>query len=185
MDQADEPEVVRFYTSTRRFPKLIGRLPSGESLPGGPYTVSQLVWGIALLVLVAKTKGAVWSTDNAVTDLAIMLGLPMAVAWGIGRLPWDVHNPLLTLMVLPSSWGAPQGTYRGEVVSLPRPHTVRGRVRLDLATPTLRGPDPEPPVEQLVPTVAPSPAEPEPGTSRTGAPLSAVQSLLAGAAQRS
>lgn len=41
--------VTRFYTAVRRIPTLVGKLPNGGFIPGGPYTLGQ----VALLLLVA------------------------------------------------------------------------------------------------------------------------------------
>jgi len=41
--------VTRFYTAVRRIPTLVGKLPNGGFIPGGPYTLGQ----IALMLLVA------------------------------------------------------------------------------------------------------------------------------------
>ncbi len=36
-------ETARFYTKSRRFPKMIGRMTDGSRIPGGPYTLTQTV----------------------------------------------------------------------------------------------------------------------------------------------
>lgn len=53
---ASEPvEVLRWYTSALRIPRLIGKLTSGERIWGGPYTVTQAVVGGVVLILGVKT----------------------------------------------------------------------------------------------------------------------------------
>ncbi|MGX1778203.1 hypothetical protein ACWIGW_39280 [Nocardia brasiliensis] len=42
---------VRVYTPIKRIPIVMGKLPNGERIPLGPYTVPQLVAGIVLAVL--------------------------------------------------------------------------------------------------------------------------------------
>ncbi|MFB8281085.1 hypothetical protein [Nocardia colli] len=39
---------VRVYTPIKRLPLVVGKLPNGERIPFGPYTVPQLVAGILL-----------------------------------------------------------------------------------------------------------------------------------------
>ncbi|WP_433574709.1 hypothetical protein [Nocardia brasiliensis] len=39
------------YTPIKRIPIVIGKLPNGERIPLGPYTVPQLVAGVALAVI--------------------------------------------------------------------------------------------------------------------------------------
>ena len=42
-DEKQQTEVARFYTRSRKFPRLIGRLHDGTKIPGGPYTVTQAI----------------------------------------------------------------------------------------------------------------------------------------------
>jgi hypothetical protein len=69
--------VTRFYTSVRRIPTLVGKLPNGGFIPGGPYTLGQVV----LLLLVAIGGFYTmpwWGGGNA--DLGNFIKLAMAVA---------------------------------------------------------------------------------------------------------
>lgn len=69
--------VTRFYTSVRRIPTLVGKLPNGGFIPGGPYTLGQVV----LLLLVAIGgfyTMPLWGGGNA--DLGNFIKLAMAVA---------------------------------------------------------------------------------------------------------
>ncbi|WP_338760452.1 hypothetical protein V7968_31825 [Nocardia vulneris] len=42
---------VRVYTPIKRLPLVVGKMPNGERIPFGPYTVPQLLAGIGLGVL--------------------------------------------------------------------------------------------------------------------------------------
>ena len=98
----DDREVVRWYTRARSFPQLIGRTADGARLPGGPYTVAQIVAGAGVLATAAATT-EVWARFNGVTNLAVLIGVTAGVVWGIGRLPPGGRNPL---SVLAGAWTA-------------------------------------------------------------------------------
>ena len=73
MSEEKPREVVSFYTSTRRVPKMIGKLGNGEMLPGGPYTLAQVGWAAGLFVLLFATRGS-WNLGGTVQNITAMLG---------------------------------------------------------------------------------------------------------------
>lgn len=70
-----EREVARFYTRSRKFPRMVGRLPEGTRIWGGPYTFTQLGLGLVAIFVALATRG-VWSWGSVLIDLV--------VAWGWG-----------------------------------------------------------------------------------------------------
>lgn len=46
----DRSEVLEWFTQARKIPELIGKLPSGERIKGGPYRPIQLILGFIVLV---------------------------------------------------------------------------------------------------------------------------------------
>lgn len=50
---SNQPEylVGKFYTAARKFKQLIGQLPDGTMIPGGPYTATQFVPGLIIIGL--------------------------------------------------------------------------------------------------------------------------------------
>ena len=66
-------EVVKWYTRARKFPTLIGKTPDGTRLPGGPYTITQVLVGGALAVLLASPPW--WWTRffDPMTNVAIFV----------------------------------------------------------------------------------------------------------------
>lgn len=51
MSQQPEYLVGKFYTAARKFKQLIGQLPDGTTIPGGPYTLTQFVPALIIVVL--------------------------------------------------------------------------------------------------------------------------------------
>lgn len=71
---ADEPvEVVKWYTRARRFPQLIGKLPDGRRIWGGPYTYTQVIAGAVLIVVLAKTA-SIWAQFGVIGNIVIGVG---------------------------------------------------------------------------------------------------------------
>lgn len=199
--RGEEVEVARWYTGTRHIPSMIGKLPTGEKLPGGPYTVSQLVTMVTLFLALFVTHSA-WSTANGVANLAILVMVPIFASWAVARVPWNMRSPMVTARALPTAWGAGQGRVRDVVCKVPKVHTERPVAlldRLDEGAPVvLLEPSGEvasvEPVQE--PVSAPAAVDEEELSERgeeseleaTGGlepPRSAVQALLAGAARRS
>ena len=82
-----EVKVGRFFTSARKFKQLIGVMPDGTSIPGGPYTVTQFV--VALVVgafgFVLRALG-LWG-GNFLVDTFVIAVFACAAGYGVGKLP--------------------------------------------------------------------------------------------------
>jgi len=74
-DEKQQTEVARFYTRSRKFPRLIGRLHDGTKIPGGPYTVTQAIVAAVVLALGLVTRG-LWGTGTILVDIPIVDGAP-------------------------------------------------------------------------------------------------------------
>jgi hypothetical protein len=48
------------YTKARRFPLVIGKLPGGGRIPGGPYSLHQ-IGAMVLAAIVLKQTSAIWA----------------------------------------------------------------------------------------------------------------------------
>lgn len=139
------PTVVRWFTNARRRVGIVlGRLPNGEKLPGGPYSLASFVGFAVTLGLGELTKG-VWGRSGGLGDLILLGAVSLGVGWAAGRVPTEKLN----------GWGllhgarhtttlARAGRHRGEPVKLPRAHRVRGRVAVDLADLPAPGETPAP-----------------------------------------
>ena len=99
--------VTRFYTAARRIPILVGKLPSGGFIPGGPYTIPQI------LVLLTVTAGGyytmpMWSGQPSTLGNLGKLGCVVVVtAICIRKIRWGGRS------VLPAARGAMTSYTRG------------------------------------------------------------------------
>lgn len=181
-------EIARFYTRSRRFPKLIGRMTDGSRIPGGPYTMTQVLSG-GFVFLGAMVTRNLWTTDAALLDLAITAGVTYAAIYVVGFLPLTRRNLIAAFIGAVSAIFQPvEGKYQGKVQRLRRPHHVSGTalvLSLDPYAEALSNTTPVPtptslemegPVEltQLTPAVLVSA-----GTAAAArVPMSAVERLL-------
>lgn len=183
---------ARWYTSARRFPQLIGRTPDGSKLPGGPYTILQLV-AAAVTVFVLWHTAWAWARFGFISNLLVAAGLLFGSVWLAGRLPYGMRNPLVIVGGWLSASERAMGGARPPV-RLRRPRLARGGQVVmitdwaaDSATSAAAGPDPlvdeagDPVVDLLVGDgVAVVPSSTCVTDVRPGLPaLSGVQRLLA------
>ena len=90
-------EIARFYTRSRRFPKMIGRMTDGSRIPGGPYTLTQVGFGGVALMGLLMTR-TLWSTGATLLDLAITVGVAWGVTWLVGFIPMTRRNLVLAFV---------------------------------------------------------------------------------------
>lgn len=147
MPDTDTPgEVARFYTRARKFPKLIGRLHDGTRIPGGPYTISQLVTLVVLTTGAMLTRG-IWGSA-VLFDLIVSLTVGIGGAFALGLLPSQQRNLLsITNGLISATGSSASGRYRGKTVQVRAPSHATGRVAIN--TPPVA--DPEPVGGELVP----------------------------------
>lgn len=115
-------EVAKFFSQARRIPMLIGKLPDGSRIWGGPYT------GYQLIALIITGSGLylfhdLWSSGAILSD--IFLGVVIAVCAGLlaGQIPLDARNPMILVAGFGNALQAPRtGTYRGKAPKLRKPH---------------------------------------------------------------
>lgn len=151
-----EQKVVRWYTAARRFPLLISKTPQGERIPGGPYTIYQLVLG-ALTIVVGFLTWNLWGVFGPLN--IIVLGMvAFSVLIAARYIPMDAPNPLWTLLGVVMGLASLRGP-RSEGVPAPRrrPTVVRTAVRHLTGPPDRQDPThprhrpsrlPAPPVER-------------------------------------
>lgn len=119
-DNQKEPLTTgRFYTSARRIKQVLGSLPDGTKIPGGPYTYTQIGVMIALLVLGWITRG-LWGSGSTIGDLIVLLVVSFGAGFVAGKLPQSRRNPIrllgsaFTLITHPG----PGGHWRGRPLRL-------------------------------------------------------------------
>lgn len=110
---------ARFYTSARRFKQVLGSLPDGTKIPGGPYTYTQFGVMFAVLACAWLTRG-IWGGESAIRDLILSLIVAYGMGVLVGKLPSSRRGPLQlaggasTLMSHPG----PGGKYQGRPLRL-------------------------------------------------------------------
>lgn len=203
----DDPEVVKWYTRARRFPQLIGKTPDGATIWGGPYTYTQVIAGVLLIVIGSKTTW-LWGHFGLIGNALILLGATYGLVLLLGRMPIGARNPLSVGAGALRALSSPaQGHLAGGPVRIRRPHRVRSRIVIgDAPTPSRRAPQqrtteatsrrrrhwPRPRWSRPAPSQLPMPIpakrlRPTPATTRTAPTpaLTGVQQLLAAAGQPS
>lgn len=117
--QANDREVGRFYTSARSFKQVLGSLPDGTKIPGGPYTHSQIGTMVGILI-VGWIARDIWSIGSVVGDFIALIAIAVGAGYLIGQMPSSRRNPLkllssaLTLVTHPG----PGGRWRGRPLRL-------------------------------------------------------------------
>lgn len=118
---------ARFFTLARRIPTLFGRLHDGTRIPGGPYTVTQVVAAVVTAVVLWKSM-ALWARFGLLGNAALFVGLIVAVAFGAGRLPTGGRNPFAWAYGLLSlTFRRRGGRRRGQVLQVNRQRRVHHR----------------------------------------------------------
>jgi hypothetical protein len=142
---ADGELIGRCYTRARRSPVMVGTVKTGFGqpfrLPGGPYTITQLVAIVVSVVVLVITR-PIWGGHGFVDALALV-AVPFGAAFALRYVHIDGRNPAaalasVTVMLAGPRWGRLHGrSYRP---ARPRRcHTV-----VTLATPASLPPGPSP-----------------------------------------
>lgn len=140
MSAAERAEVTRWFTSALKIPRLIGKLPSGERIWGGPYTPTQVLVAVAVFAIGAKTLGW-WGYSNLLINWVTLLAVSVGSLFAAGAIPSNGTNPVVLLQGGSTQLARrPVGTWRGHALRESTHATaLRGRVRLaempDLASP--------------------------------------------------
>ncbi|MGF0118761.1 hypothetical protein ACQFYA_20910 [Promicromonospora sp. Marseille-Q5078] len=182
---AQETEAARWFTRARRIPILIGRAHDGSRIPGGPYTIGQVIAAAIALFVMWKTA-TLWAHFGWVTNATVFIGVVAGVVILVGKLPRGGRNPL--------SWAAgflalylrtPGGTVGGRPLRVTPPRKVQHRIVMPVATlPTSTQDEDDRGVQPATaeqPSVDPTPvaAQAAPQPPRTAAPAGAQVQLTA------
>lgn len=100
MSEHETPDLVRYHTAGRRQPMLIGKDASGRRLPGGPYTIYQVVAVVVVATGMWHTT-SLWADQmTAISALLIIGAAAVGAGYLVGRLDLSGRNPLLVLLSL-------------------------------------------------------------------------------------
>ena len=121
-------EIAGFYTRSRKFPKMIGRMTDGTRIWGGPYTLTQVGIGGVVLLILLITRTYLWSTGFVLFDMAVAAGVSWCVVKIVGYIPTFRRNLVSVFVDAVSAMFKPRGgMYQGRVVKLARPHQAVGK----------------------------------------------------------
>ncbi len=164
MSERDQThEVVKWYTRARRFPQLIGKTPDGARIWGGPYTYTQVIGAVVILVVGTKTVG-IWGQFGLLGNALTLLGVTYGATLALGRMPIGSRNPIAVGSGLLRALSSPSsGNVGGRPVRIRRPHRASSRVVI-----TTKGPQVQQtaPVSSAPTVTTRSPRLPRPRWSR-------------------
>lgn len=124
----DEPELetAKFYTRARRIPMLVGKMPSGGRIWGGPYTITQIGAG-ALVGFVLWKTAPWWAQLGGFMNVVLAAGIVVGTVWATGKIPNSGRNPATWVMDALNLTTSP-GRLSGGRLALPRPRKLDHRV---------------------------------------------------------
>ncbi|MFC8796248.1 hypothetical protein ACFT1B_34645 [Streptomyces griseoincarnatus] len=123
-------ETAKFYTKARRIPMLVGKLPSGGRIWGGPYTITQVGAGAVVAFALWKTA-PLWAQLGGFMNIVVAVGVVVGVVWATGKLPSSGRNPVAFVMDAMNLTSSP-GRLSGGQVALPKPRLMTHRVMVVL-----------------------------------------------------
>jgi len=183
---ASEEELIgRSYTRARKHPLVIGKLPGAGRLPGGPYTITQVMTMVLTFGFLVMTRG-LWA-HFGVMNFLLMILLPWGLAWVLRYARLDGRDPARAVRSLFVYSSTPaQGRLAGRPQRIIRP-------KLASATCTVRLRGAARPALEAVPTAAAKPAASAtktrpaavaPSAARAQQPKTGLQALLASLDER-
>ncbi|WP_125775617.1 hypothetical protein [Antribacter gilvus] len=119
-------ETAKFYTKARRIPLLVGKMPSGARIWGGPYTFTQVGAGALTAFVLWKTT-SLWAHLGGFMNVVVAVGIVVGVIWAAGKLPSTGRNPLGWVMDAFNLTANP-GRLAGRQVTLPKARLLTHRV---------------------------------------------------------
>lgn len=165
MPETEQPpprDVLRWYTRARRIPRMVGKLPRSEKgLPGGPYTITQMVGGAVTFFTLHKTSW-LWSPWGLIGTTAVQIVISLGVIFALRFVKPGGRDPFTALVAVVGVLTASRwGTYRGQSLRPHAPVRVRSRVGIRLpAQVSMVAPMPAAPTEQPSPEPSPLPRPP-------------------------
>ncbi|MFI1258943.1 hypothetical protein ACH4U6_34925 [Streptomyces netropsis] len=178
MSDLDEELIGHSYTRARRHPLVIGKLPGAGRLPGGPYTITQVVTMVATFGLLVMTR-QLWA-HFGMGNFLVLIALPWGLAWVLRYARMDGRDPARALRSLLIYSSAPaDGRLSGRPQRTARPRLASGTCTIHLRIPECA------PVEQpaavVLPAVQPVAARrrPKAGPEAAKAPVPAMASVPA------
>ncbi len=121
-------EVVRFHTRGVRFPRLIGKTADGTRLPGGPYTITQVVATVTIFIGGQWTR-PIWGGHGLASDYLALVAVAIVVGFLLRHASFGPRDPVTTALALITLYLTPTtGRRNGRpVAALKRPRRRQAR----------------------------------------------------------
>jgi hypothetical protein len=176
---ASEEELIGpSYTRARKHPLVIGKLPGAGRLPGGPYTITQVMTMVITFGLLVMTKD-LWA-HFGVLNFLLMALTPWGLAWMLRYARLDGRDPARAVRSLLIYSSAPaQGRLAGKPQRVTRPRLATATCTVHVRSAERPAPKPAPapaPVARRAARPAPVPAAAAAGRAE---PKTGLQALLA------
>ncbi|MEV7004014.1 hypothetical protein AB0N62_41200 [Streptomyces sp. NPDC093982] len=181
MSASEEELIGHSYTRARKHPLVIGKLPGAGRLPGGPYTITQVMTMVISFGLLVMTRD-LWAHFGA-TNFILMALIPWGLAWVLRYARLDGRDPARAVrsLLIYSSTPA-QGRLAGKPQRVARPLLATATCTVRVGTERPAPAAATKPVPQPAP-VAGRKARPAPvaaaDTASRAEPKTALQALLA------
>jgi hypothetical protein len=127
----EEVLIGHSYTRACKHPLVIGKLPGAGRLPGGPYTITQVMTMVISFGLLVMTRD-LWAHFGAMNFILMAL-IPWSLAWVLRYARLDGRDPARAVRSLLIYSASPvQGRLAGKPQRVARPHlaTVTCTVRV-------------------------------------------------------
>lgn len=131
-DPVLQEQSVQWYNAARRIPILIGKLPSGEQIWGGPYRASQAVTAGVVLLVGFSTRG-LWGglvagpgLVGTITSALVCVGVAAVCGFAAGRLPFGANPVLEAAAAGPQLTRASAATWCGSRLRVGPTYRLRG-----------------------------------------------------------
>lgn len=189
MSQSEEHEIVRFYR-TSKYPLMMGRLPDGTKIFGGPYTAAQGITGAGMIMLALFTWG-MWASFGLIGNLVTLVTVVLVPVHLAGMIRTKNRNPVMIAAGALGAWSAPSGGKLANAsLRFRKPHHVSGMTsvsdyQVDLPQGSSESSGTSPASQlQAVPQPAaqrsaPAPAATEPVSNRENRAVTAIERLMA------
>ncbi|MGV2917375.1 hypothetical protein [Streptomyces alfalfae] len=183
MSASEEELIGRSYTRARKHPLVIGKLPGAGRLPGGPYTITQVMTMVVTFGLLVMTRD-LWAHFGAM-NFVLMVLVPWGLAWVLRYARLDGRDPARAVRSLLIYSSTPA---HGRLAGKPQ-RVVRARLASATCTVRIRSAEPPAavaaPAAVMKPTVTKAVSTPKrktrPAPAATGRPVpkTGLQALLA------
>lgn len=121
---ADQIEVVRFYRTTK-YPRMLGRLPDGSRIWGGPYTFTQGIVGGSVLLLLLYTWD-IWAVYGFLVNPIIAAGAVGVSLYVSGMIRTKNRNPILAGVGALTALTAPSAGKLDKSFRFRKPRHIKG-----------------------------------------------------------